>query len=84
MVDNSLENLSPHELVEELSHRMQLNEDEADKFRHAVLTRCGYTRKQDWTPPEGDKGDKPRPSPEHGERRRGGWFPPDAQSNGMF
>ena len=69
--ENELSHIDVHSLVQELADRMELNEEERDKFTERCMTRAGYKPTKTYAPPEGEESGR-----SSGERKsRGGWFP---------
>jgi len=73
MPDRELGNIDCQDLAEELADRMNLEDEEREKFIERCMTRAGYTPHHTWVPPDDDKSK----SGSTGERtsRGKGWFP---------
>lgn len=74
MAASGLSDFDFPELVKEVADRMELNEEESNKFYHNCMTRAGYQPRTDYSPPGGKDGGSGESG--KGERKsRGGWFP---------
>jgi hypothetical protein len=67
--ENELSHIDVHALVQELADRMELNEEEQDKFTDRCMTRAGYKPTKTYAPPEGKDNER-----SESERRSKGWF----------
>jgi hypothetical protein len=52
--ENSLANVECQDLVEELANRMDLKDEEREKFTHRCMTRAGYTAVPQYVKPENE------------------------------